>query len=94
MGVGGRGREGRISPRARLGKPGAERSRVRHRSHQRRGLLSGPGAANRWQVIWPDSPAIHDLAGNVWQRTASEYSRDYTLAHQPGLTVNPDNPRV
>ncbi len=40
------------------------------------------GAANWWQVICPGSSVVHDLAGNVWEWTASEYTEDYAGAHQ------------
>jgi formylglycine-generating enzyme required for sulfatase activity len=57
------------------------------------------GAAAWWRVMGPDSEVVHDLAGNVWEWTASEYgesSQDYAKAHQSVLNTNhPENsPRV
>ncbi len=46
------------------------------------------GAADWWQVIQPDSELVHDLAGNVWEWTASEYSKDYSKAHQSVLRTD------
>jgi len=40
------------------------------------------GKADWWRVIWPESSVVHDLAGNVWEWTASEYTEDYAGAHQ------------
>ena len=48
------------------------------------------GAANWWLVIQPGSEMVHDLAGNVWEWIASEYTEDYSKAHQSVL--NTDHP--
>jgi formylglycine-generating enzyme required for sulfatase activity len=45
------------------------------------------GASDWWQVIWPDSEVVHDLAGNVSEWTASKYSRDYSKAGQSVLNA-------
>ncbi len=46
------------------------------------------GAANWWLAIQPDSEVVHDLAGNVWEWTASEYSENYSNAAQSVLNAN------
>jgi formylglycine-generating enzyme required for sulfatase activity len=46
------------------------------------------GAANWWLAIQPDSAVVHDLAGNVWEWIASEYSQDYSTAHQSVLNTD------
>ena len=46
------------------------------------------GAANWWLAIQPDSEVVHDLAGNVWEWTASEYTEDYSKAHQSVLNTD------
>ncbi len=43
------------------------------------------GAASWWLVIQSNSTVVYDLAGNVWEWTASEYSQDYsTTQHDVG----------
>ncbi len=50
------------------------------------------GAANWWLELQPGSEVVHDLAGNVWEWIASEYSQDYSTAHQSVLDTNhPDD---
>ena len=46
------------------------------------------GASDWWRVIWPEGGVVHDLAGNVWEWTASAYSNDYSTAHQSVLNTN------
>jgi formylglycine-generating enzyme required for sulfatase activity len=48
------------------------------------------GAAGWWLAIQPDSEVAHDLVGNVWEWTASEYSENYSKAGQSVL--NTDHP--
>ena len=48
------------------------------------------GAADWWRVLQPDGEVMHDLAGNVWEWTASEYREDYSIARQSVL--NTDHP--
>jgi len=52
------------------------------------------GAAKWWQVIWPDGGVVHDLAGNVWEWTASAYSGDYSKAGQTVMNTNYGGPCV
>ncbi len=49
------------------------------------------GAANWWQKDWPTEEVLHDLAGNVWEWMASEYTGDYSGANQSVLNANPDD---
>lgn len=44
----------------------------------------------------PESELVQDLAGNVWEWTASEYTEDYCGAHSSVLNANisNDSPRV
>jgi formylglycine-generating enzyme required for sulfatase activity len=51
------------------------------------GCFSG-GAGAWWKVLQPDSEVVHDLAGNVWEWTASEYREDYSTAHESVLDTN------
>jgi formylglycine-generating enzyme required for sulfatase activity len=55
-----------------------------------------PGSAENywWKAILPDSGAVHDLAGNVWEWTASEYAEDYSGANQSVLNTNSGSPCV
>ncbi len=46
------------------------------------------GAGDWWRLLQPDSEVVHDLAGNVWEWTASEYTKDYSKAHQSVLNTN------
>ncbi len=46
------------------------------------------GAADWWRAIQPVSEMVHDLAGNVWEWTASEYTEDYAGAHRSILNAN------
>jgi formylglycine-generating enzyme required for sulfatase activity len=48
------------------------------------------GVADWWLVFQSDSTVVYDLAGNVWEWTASEYSQDYSTAHESVL--NTDHP--
>ena len=41
-------------------------------------------------MLQPDSEVVHDLAGNVWEWSASEYREDYVTAHESVL--NADHP--
>jgi formylglycine-generating enzyme required for sulfatase activity len=54
------------------------------------------GATDWWQAIQSDDAVVHDLAGNVWEWTASEYTEDYQGDHQSGLNANrfSSGPRV
>ncbi|MFO1432820.1 MAG: SUMF1/EgtB/PvdO family nonheme iron enzyme [Candidatus Competibacteraceae bacterium] len=52
------------------------------------------GAANWWLAIQPDSKVAYDLAGNVWEWTASAYSEDYSTADKSVLNANPGSPCV
>jgi len=52
------------------------------------------GAVDWWLAIQPDSEVVHDLAGNVWEWTASAYTEDYSGANQSVLNVNPGGPCV
>ncbi|MFZ1829355.1 MAG: SUMF1/EgtB/PvdO family nonheme iron enzyme [Candidatus Competibacteraceae bacterium] len=54
------------------------------------------GAADWWRVVWPNSELVQDLAGNVWEWTASEYTENYGGAHLSGLNadVSIESPRV
>ncbi len=52
------------------------------------------GAADWWRVIQSDGGVIHDLAGNVWEWTASEYTEDYSGANQSVLNTNSGGPCV
>lgn len=54
------------------------------------------GAADWWRGMWPASAAAQDLAGNVWEWTASEYKEDYRGARVSVLNadVPDDSPRV
>lgn len=40
------------------------------------------GAADWWRVLDPESDAVQDLAGNVWEWTASKYSDNYQQANR------------
>ncbi|MCC9000826.1 MAG: SUMF1/EgtB/PvdO family nonheme iron enzyme [Candidatus Contendobacter sp.] len=47
------------------------------------------GAADWWRAGgWPEDKIVHDLAGNVWEWTASEYAEDYRGAHSSVLNAN------
>jgi formylglycine-generating enzyme required for sulfatase activity len=39
------------------------------------------GVSNWGVVIASDTQSVHDLAGNVWEWTSSEYTEDYSRAH-------------
>ncbi len=52
------------------------------------------GVADWWRVIWSESEGIHDLAGNVWEWTASEYTADYAGAHRSVLNADHGGPCV
>ena len=52
------------------------------------------GASNWWQAIWPERDVVQDLAGNVWEWTGSEYTKDYAGADQSVLGLNRDGGRV
>jgi formylglycine-generating enzyme required for sulfatase activity len=49
-----------------------------------------PGGAEDywWKEILPDSEAVQDLAGNVWEWTASAYRKDYATAHESVLNTD------
>jgi formylglycine-generating enzyme required for sulfatase activity len=50
------------------------------------------GVADWWLIFWSEGGVVHDLAGNVWEWTTSEYSEDYSKAHQSMLNTNhPEN---
>jgi formylglycine-generating enzyme required for sulfatase activity len=50
------------------------------------------GAADWWKKDWPTEEVLHDLAGNVWEWTASEYSEDYSKADKSVLNANSGGP--
>lgn len=53
------------------------------------------GAADWWRALPPDGEAVHDLAGNVWEWTASVHTEDYGGADQSVLNADADSsPRV
>jgi len=52
------------------------------------------GAANWWRAIWPKNGGIHDLVGNVWEWTASEYTMDGAGAHRSVLNAYHGGPCV
>lgn len=54
------------------------------------------GAADWWRVVWPNSELVQDLAGNVWEWTASEYTENYGGAHLSVLNADAsdNSPRV
>ncbi|MBL8252778.1 MAG: SUMF1/EgtB/PvdO family nonheme iron enzyme [Candidatus Competibacter sp.] len=54
------------------------------------------GVAKWWRVIEENDKQIHDLVGNVWEWTASAYSKDYSKAHQSALNLGlgSSDPRV
>jgi len=48
------------------------------------------GAAGWWRAVRVDSETVHDLAGSVWEWTASEYSRNYAGAQRSVLNADAD----
>jgi formylglycine-generating enzyme required for sulfatase activity len=52
------------------------------------------GESDWWRVLQPDSEVVHDLAGNVWEWTASEYTEDYSGANRSVMNTNPGSPCV
>ncbi len=54
------------------------------------------GKADWWRVLDPESAEVQDLAGTVWEWTASRYSKDYQYAHRSLLNAGRagDSPRV
>lgn len=46
--------------------------------------------------MWPNSELVQDLAGNVWEWTASEYTENYGGAHLSVLNADAsdNSPRV
>jgi formylglycine-generating enzyme required for sulfatase activity len=54
------------------------------------------GAADWWRGMWPASKVVQDLAGNVWEWTASEYTENYRGAHWSVLNtkVSDNSPRL
>ncbi|MDS4069790.1 MAG: SUMF1/EgtB/PvdO family nonheme iron enzyme, partial [Candidatus Competibacter sp.] len=54
------------------------------------------GAADWWRAVWPNSELAQDLAGNVWEWTASTYMENYGGAHLSVLNagVSDGGPRV
>jgi formylglycine-generating enzyme required for sulfatase activity len=70
----------------------SEQSGINHTSAV--GCFPGSAEDYWWKEILPDSGAVHDLAGNVWEWTASEYAEDYSGANQSVLGANPGGPCV
>ena len=52
------------------------------------------GAADWWRALDPTGLVVHDLAGNVWEWTASEYTEDYRGAQWSVLNANSGGPWV
>jgi len=46
------------------------------------------GAAGWWQAVTDGGDQVHDLAGNVWEWTASAYSEDYSKSNQSVMNAN------
>ena len=89
-----RGPEGRIYPwgdswkacRCNSGESGLSRTTAV-------GCFPG-GVADWWRVFDETSSGVHDLSGNVWEWTASEWSEDYALAESIAINEPSDRPRV
>ncbi|HYQ91687.1 MAG TPA: SUMF1/EgtB/PvdO family nonheme iron enzyme, partial [Candidatus Competibacteraceae bacterium] len=58
------------------------------------GCFPGSSENRWWKAILPDSGVVHDLAGNVWEWTASEYTEDYSGASQSVLNAHSGSPCV
>ncbi len=53
------------------------------------------GAADWWRVMTGDDGQVQDLAGNVWEWTASAYTEDYSESNQSVMNANSGTgPRV
>ncbi|MFZ1641194.1 MAG: SUMF1/EgtB/PvdO family nonheme iron enzyme [Candidatus Contendobacter sp.] len=53
------------------------------------------GAADWWRVMTGYDGQVQDLAGNVWEWTASAYSEDYSKSNQPVMSADSGSgPRV
>ena len=52
------------------------------------------GAADWWRALDPAGAAVYDLAGNLWEWTASEYAEDYAGACRPASGAGSGGPRV